>query len=66
MHRRKRRVLAQGLSEDALQKFEPTLLSCLASFCDKLAEDQSPSDGGWTVPKNMTDWCESMHYREPT
>ncbi|KAG6986541.1 hypothetical protein G7Y79_00078g099950 [Physcia stellaris] len=40
MHRHKRKVLAQGLSDDALKKFEPTLLACLSKFCEKLAEGQ--------------------------
>ena len=57
MHRHKRKVLAQGLSDDALKKFEPTLLACLSKFCEKLAEGQGDSEEDWTNPKNMTDWC---------
>ena len=58
MHRRKRKVLAQGLSDDVLKMFEPALLACIKKFCEKLAESQNMSGEGWTQPKNMTHWCE--------
>lgn len=64
MHRRKRKVLAQGLSDDALKKFEPALLACLEKFCEKLCESQDNSED-WTKAKNMTDWCKhSASYLE--
>ena len=42
MHQRKRRVLAQGLSDDVLKQFEPALSGCQETLCHKLAEDQQP------------------------
>ena len=63
MHRRKRRVLAQGLSDDVLKMFEPALHAIIKKFCGKLAENQNESSEGWTEPKNMTHWCEFIRFK---
>ncbi|KAL8792649.1 MAG: hypothetical protein Q9195_004777 [Heterodermia aff. obscurata] len=61
MHRHKRKVLAQGLSDDALKKFEPALLACLEKFCEKLCGSQD-SSVDWTEAKNMTHWCDYLTF----
>lgn len=62
MHRHKRKVLAQGLSDEALKRFEPTLLACVETLCEKLAEGQYESAEGWTKPKNMAHWCDYLTF----
>lgn len=57
MHRRKRKVISQGLGDDAVKAFEPEFLVHLRIFCDKLAGDKQNDDGNWTLPINMTDIC---------
>lgn len=62
MHRRKRRLISQGLGEDALKAFESELLTHIRLFCDKLAEDKQSDNEGWTLPKHMTDWCKQSKF----
>lgn len=56
MHRCKRRLITQGLSDDALKAFEPSLLSHLDIFCRKLGGDLFQHNGTWTEPRNMNDY----------
>ncbi len=56
MHRNKRRLLAQGLSDDALKAFEPSLQSHLDIFCHKLGGDLFEHNDSWTEPRNMNNY----------
>lgn len=56
MHRYKRRLITQGLSDDALKAFEPSLLAHIDIFCHKLGEGGLRRNGQWTEPRNMNDY----------
>lgn len=56
-YRRKRRLLSQGFSSDALKAFEPKMLKLLEVFCNNLVTKDDGHLNAWTEPKNMRDWC---------
>ncbi|RFU28583.1 hypothetical protein B7463_g7751, partial [Scytalidium lignicola] len=63
IHGRKRRILAQGLSDAHMRVLEPAILECVRSLSSRLGEiqdDFSPQalidKDGWTCAKNMSDW----------
>ncbi|KAI0179615.1 cytochrome P450 [Hypoxylon sp. FL1284] len=57
LHARKRRVLSQAFSDSAIKEMERYILSNVRSFCEQIGLGASEERKGWTVPKNMADWC---------
>lgn len=57
MHARKRRVLSQAFSDSAIKEMEKYILANVRSFCEQIGLGASEEQKGWTVPKNMADWC---------
>ncbi|RYP07924.1 hypothetical protein DL764_002195 [Monosporascus ibericus] len=57
LHARKRRVLSQAFSDGAIKEMEKYVLANIRTFCDQIGLGSSDERKGWTVPKNMTDWC---------
>ncbi|KAL7619359.1 hypothetical protein AAE478_009896 [Parahypoxylon ruwenzoriense] len=57
MHARKRRVLSQGFSDAAVKEMEKYILANVRSFCEQIGSGASQERKGWTVAKNMADWC---------
>ncbi|KAI1763248.1 cytochrome P450 [Hypoxylon sp. FL1150] len=57
LHARKRRVLSQAFSDSAVKEMERYILSNVRSFCEQIGAGASDENKGWTVPKNMADWC---------
>lgn len=66
IHRFKRKVLNQGFSDQAIKRFEPTLLHHIDLFVRKLMtpsyNDSSHDGDGWSPPVNMTDCCRNLQY----
>lgn len=58
--RRKRRLISQGFSTEALKDFEPRMLQLLNIFCSKIAEGSRLPHNEWTQSKNMRDWCKPL------
>ncbi len=58
-HRQMRRLITQGLSDDALNTFEPSLLANLDIFCHKLGQHGRENSGSWTEARNMNDYGRS-------
>ena len=56
-YRRKRRILSQGFSSDALKAFEPEMMKLLGVFCNNLVMSDTSDHSQWSEPKNMRDWC---------
>lgn len=55
-HARKRRVLSQAFSDNAIRSMEKYIISEVRTFCDKLGMSSgTPSEKGWTSPKNLSD-----------
>ena len=52
VHRRKRKVIAQGLSDQCMRSFEPTILDQIRIFLRKLVHDELKND--WSNPVNMS------------
>ncbi|KAI0418819.1 isotrichodermin C-15 hydroxylase [Xylaria grammica] len=57
VHARKRRVLSQAFSDSAMKEMERYILANVRSFCEQIGLGASNDHKGWTVPKNMADWC---------
>jgi cytochrome P450 len=59
LHARKRRVLSQAFSESAIKGMERYILGNIRTFCEGLGELSrgNVDEKGWTVPRNMADWC---------
>lgn len=57
LHARKRRVLSQAFSDGAIKEMERYILANVRSFCEQVGLGASDEQKGWTVPKNMADWC---------
>ena len=55
-HHQKRRLITQGLSDQALKQFEPALLANIRTFCDKLGEGGPRNIDSWTDARNMNDY----------
>ena len=55
-HRRKRRVLSQAFSDQAIKEFEPVILNHVDIFVNQLAKDIPSHDSHdqWSTPLNMT------------
>lgn len=57
LHARKRRVLSHGFSDGAMKEMERYVLANVRTFCEQVGLGASNESKGWTVPKNMADWC---------
>ncbi|KAI1803057.1 cytochrome P450 [Daldinia bambusicola] len=57
LHARKRRVLSQAFSDGAVKEMERYILANVRSFCEQIGLGASDEKKGWTVAKNMADWC---------
>lgn len=57
VHRRRRKVINQGLSPEMLTRFEPAMVEHVEIFCDQLSKDGSDVREGWTKMKNVKDYC---------
>lgn len=57
IHARKRRVLAHGFSDSAIREMERYVLNNVRTFTAQIGEGASQERKGWSLPKNMTDWC---------
>lgn len=57
-HARRRRIMAQGVSEKAQRGYEHRIANHINKFCD-LAFTDPKTDGSdnWSEPKNMAKWC---------
>lgn len=57
LHARKRRVLSQAFSDSAMKEMERYILANVRSFCEQIGLGVREESKGWTVTKNMADWC---------
>jgi cytochrome P450 len=74
MHSRKRRVISHGFSDTALRGMEKYIVHNIQLFTDKIGMQsakawdeahvpQKPaSNGEWTQPKDMADWCNYLTF----
>lgn len=58
-HGRRRRILAQGLSDASLRRFEPKLVELIKEMCSQIGPTKE--DGQWSSTRNMADWCKMCH-----
>lgn len=56
VHARKRRVLNQAFSADALKDAEPFVLSNAERWCQLISDEASKGQDGWSDSLNMADW----------
>ena len=60
-HRRKRKAVSQGFSEQAIRAFEPTMARHVNNLLAQIASwPRSSAQGGWTEPVNMTERCKYL------
>ncbi|KAK9781653.1 hypothetical protein SCAR479_01524 [Seiridium cardinale] len=57
IHARKRRVLSHGFSDGAMKEMERYILANVRTLCEQVGLGASQERKGWTVAKNMSDWC---------
>ncbi|KAI9684838.1 MAG: hypothetical protein M1820_010871 [Bogoriella megaspora] len=66
LHARKRRVLSQGFSDQAMRGLQPHILSVVRTFCDAMGDfgrsSKEVNSKGWSTPKDMGAWCNYMSY----
>ncbi|KAL9074807.1 MAG: hypothetical protein Q9157_004239 [Trypethelium eluteriae] len=62
LHKRKRKVISQAFSEQAMRAFEPTIIDCVDIFLEKLeqSEDGSRCGGEWSHPTNISALCKYL------
>lgn len=61
-HAFRRRVLEHAFSESALRSAEEFVHDNVNIFCQRLGEGCEAKSGGWSTPKNMSDWCTYLGY----
>ncbi|EKG10371.1 hypothetical protein MPH_12470 [Macrophomina phaseolina MS6] len=59
-HGRRRRILAQGLSDASLRRFEPKLVELIKELCNQIGPTKD--DGQWSSTRNMADWCNYLTF----
>ena len=57
VHARKRRVLSQAFSDNAIKGMERYILGNIRTFCQEIGRGATAETKGWSTPKNMADWC---------
>ena len=68
LHARKRRVLSQAFSDNAMKGLQSHILNVIRTFCDAIGDfparnttrDKKPS--AWSTPKDMGQWANYMSY----
>ncbi|KAH8430736.1 cytochrome P450 [Aspergillus melleus] len=65
VHARKKRVMSQAFSDQALRAMEPHIISSIREWCGAIGKDagsKSKSGGSdrWTEPKDMAHWSACM------
>ncbi|CAI7663163.1 unnamed protein product [Penicillium pancosmium] len=60
-HAKRRRIMAQGLSDKALREYEPRIIKHIDKFLQVMIEDSTTSDV-WCEPKNMAQWCNYLSF----
>lgn len=60
VHRHKRKVISQGLSDQSLRAFEPMALKEVDIFVEKLLK--TTADQVWSAPIDMTQCCKYIGY----
>ncbi|KAK6540269.1 hypothetical protein TWF694_009082 [Orbilia ellipsospora] len=60
VHGKKRRILGQGFSDQAIRSYEPIVLERVERFCESLTKEAG-SDG-WGVVKNMSRLCAALTF----
>ena len=65
-HGRKRRIVAQGLSDAAVRSYEPTIIHHISKMCDIWAQNGKPEkeDMGklWSTPLNIARWANYLTF----
>jgi cytochrome P450 len=56
VHARKRRVMSQAFSDQALRGMEPHILSAIREWCAALGDGLGQKRPGWSQPKHMAHW----------
>jgi cytochrome P450 len=66
LHARKRRVLSQAFSDNAMRGLQPHILGIIRTFTDAIGDVKHKSkdvlSGSWSTPKNMALWANYMSY----
>ena len=62
LHRFKRRMITQGLSDQCMREFEPSLMRHVNKFIRNLARVAVEDEGQWSVPMNMSDQCKYLGF----
>ena len=68
LHARKRRVLSQAFSDNAVRGLSPHILSVIRTFIERIGDgtNSEPNgekkDLGWSTPKDMAEWANYMSY----
>lgn len=64
VHARKRRVMSQAFSDQALRGMEPHILSTIRHWCNGLGKNEDQRTilpaGEWSTPKDMAHWAAYM------
>lgn len=56
-HARRRRIMAQGVSEKAQRGYEQRISSHIAKFCEVTFGSAGDEKKGWSEPMDMAKWC---------
>jgi cytochrome P450 len=66
LHARKRRVLSQAFSDNAVRGLTPHILGVIRTFTDAIGDFGRPAAGdekkGWSTPKDMAEYTNYMSY----
>jgi cytochrome P450 len=68
LHARKRRVLSQAFSDNAMRGLQPHILQVIRTFCNAVVDyPGNPPEiekwhGSWSRPRNMANWANYMSY----
>ncbi|KAK7184478.1 cytochrome P450 [Paraphaeosphaeria sporulosa] len=62
LHRFKRRMISQGLSDPCMREFEPSLLEHVDKFVRNIARAASAQPGQWSAPVNMSEQCKYLGF----
>ncbi|KAE8396217.1 cytochrome P450 [Aspergillus alliaceus] len=60
VHARKKRVMSQAFSDQALRGMEPHVLSAIREWCKGLGDNAKEKSHGWSTPKDMAHWSACM------
>ncbi|KAK6076445.1 cytochrome P450 3A31 [Seiridium cupressi] len=62
-HARRRRIMAQGVSEKAQRGYEHRIATHISKFCDIAFPGQSSGDPrDWSEPMDMSKWCNYLSF----